>query len=148
MPPDTVLEKNNGWTWSTPFCSKWVGKTGCDQAPWKTRASTPLPLACEASALPFELDSHCGPETLDVRIELTASRLIVGRSNNWASQAGDSLKWYQALPMTNVGECDECGQMLMTNVGKCDECDECGQMFRTREKKNNASQKKQKYNTF
>lgn len=50
--------------------------------------------------------------------------------------------------MTNVGECDECGQMLMTNVGKCDECDECGQMFRTREKKNNASQKKQKYNTF
>ena len=41
-----------------PFLWRNVGRMGLSNTPWKTWASIPLPLACKASALPFELDSQ------------------------------------------------------------------------------------------
>ena len=41
-----------------PFLWGNVGRMGLSNTPWKTWASIPLPLACKASALPFELDSQ------------------------------------------------------------------------------------------
>lgn len=61
-------KKSTGALGQSHFVKNGLGKWGLAKAPWKTWASIPLPLACKASALPFELDSQgrCGNRTHDL----------------------------------------------------------------------------------